>query len=207
MGITFVFPFLLRLFSYYKSLENCCPSLTLASLIATLDWSAKCTVFSQLLVKMSKQKNMNCEYQVLSTFPHSCVNVVVWIKKKYIYSSLRFAFKASNLIFGLLCFALPSSIPIMLAFVERPSRSFFFPLGSLNAIDLCITITVPQILTADNAIQDLMAVKVRIECRMIFWLFNLRIVVRLLATLTREWWMRIQHYFMLWKALDAFFKF
>lgn len=119
------FVFLPFLFSYCMSLEkNRYPSFFLASLIAVFDWSANIPYFFCFLPSCQNQKNMNSEYKVLGTFPHSSTNVVIWIKKKYIYPSFMFAFKASNIIFGLLCFALPSSIPIMLAFVERPSQSF-----------------------------------------------------------------------------------
>lgn len=181
LGITFVFHFLPTLFSYYKSLErNFQPSLSLASLIEVFDWSNILDFFC-FLPRCQNQKNMNSEYQVC-TFPHSCANVAVCIKKT-IFALLNVHFQ------GFQCYLWPFILCTsffhskMLAFVERPSRlcSLVFILDDCpcRAINLYMATIVQPILTPDNAIQDMMAVEVRIRWRTTFWLFSVMIVISL----------------------------
>lgn len=97
-----------------------------------------------------------------------------------------FTFKASNIIFGLLHFALPSSTPIMLAFMDFNDFQVivFFPsapgvqssslMTAPETINLCMATAVPQIWTPDNATQAL----IDAEAGTIFQLFSVRMLSR-----------------------------
>lgn len=186
-----MFPFLLTLVQLLQefgeelwSITHFCFTDCSVWLASQIHWIFFC------FLSRCQNQNMNSEYQVLCTYPHSCANVVVWIKKKSIYHTECSVSRLPKLSLAscIFHFLLPFQWywPLWKDILDHSLSPLGFGLHawwlSLEAINLYMA----TIWTGDNSIQAMMAVVVGMRWGTMFWLCSVRMLTSFSCEIVRN---------------------